>query len=86
MTTKIKERIRAGANRSYLAKDFESLRRQIIENARIFFPDKIADFSEASVAGLLVDMAASVGDTMAFYLVHQFRELDPPTMNYLTEV
>ena len=77
MTKKIKDRLRAGSNRTYLAKDFESLRREIIEHARIFFPDRIRDFSEPSVAGLLVDMAATVGDTMSFYLDHQFRELDP---------
>jgi len=77
MTKRIKDRIRAGSNRTYLAKDFESLRQQIIEHAKIFFPDRIKDFSEPSVAGLLVDMAASVGDTMSYYLDHQFRELDP---------
>ena len=62
--------------RNYLAKDFDSFRSQIIEYARIFFPDKIQDFSEASLGGLLVDMAAMVGDTMSFYLDHQFNELD----------
>ena len=79
MTVKIKEKIRAGSNRTFLAKDFQSMRNQLIEHAKIFFPDKIKDFSEASVAGLLVDLAASIGDTMSFYLDHQFRELDPAT-------
>lgn len=77
MAKRIKDRIRAGSNRTYLAKDFESLRQDLIEHAKIFFPDRIKDFSEASVAGLLVDMAASVGDTMSFYLDHQFKEMDP---------
>ena len=77
MTKKIKERLRAGSNRTYLARDFNGFRNQLIEQARIFFPDKIQDFSEASLGGLLVDMAASVGDTMSYYLDHQFKELDP---------
>ena len=77
--SKIKDRMKAGSNRSFLARDFESLRSDLIQQARVFFPDKIRDFSEPSVGGLLVDMAASVGDTMSFYLDHQFRELDPGT-------
>lgn len=77
MAVKIKNKLRQGSNRSFLARDFESLRRDLIEQAQIFFPDKIKDFSEASVGGLLVDLAASIGDTMSFYLDHQFRELDP---------
>lgn len=77
MAVKIKSKLKQGSNRSFLARDFESLRRDLIEQAQIFFPDKIKDFSEPSVAGMLVDLAASVGDTMSFYLDHQFRELDP---------
>lgn len=77
MTKKIKDRLRAGSNRTFLDRDFDGFRTRLIENARIFFPDKIQDFSEASVGGLLVDLAATIGDTMSFYLDHQFRELDP---------
>ena len=77
MAVKIGNKLKQGSNRSFLARDFEALRRDLIEQAQIFFPDKIKDFSEASVGGLLVDLAASIGDTMSFYLDHQFRELDP---------
>ena len=62
--------------KNYLARDFDGFRAQLIEYARIFFPDKIQDFSEASMGGLLVDLAAIVGDTMSFYLDHQFNELN----------
>ena len=37
------------------------------------------NFSEASLGGLLLDLAAYVGDTMSFYTDHQFKELDPTT-------
>lgn len=63
--------------RNYLAKDFDSLRNQILNYARLYYPDRIQDFSEASMGGLLLDMAAFVGDTMSFYLDHQYNELDP---------
>ena len=43
MAVKIKQRLRAGSNRSFLARDFESFRQDLIEQAKIFFPDKIKD-------------------------------------------
>jgi len=67
------------AQKSYLAKDFVSFRKDLIKYAKTFFPDKIQDFSEASLGGLLVEMAAYVGDTMSFYLDYQFNELNPIT-------
>ena len=62
-------------NRSYLNKDFDSFRGDLLRYARTYFGDKIQDFSEPSVGGLLLDLAASVSDSMSFYLDHQFREL-----------
>ena len=62
--------------RNYVARDFDGFRSQLIEYARVFFPDKIKDFSEASLGGLLVDLAAFTGDTMSYYLDHQFNELN----------
>jgi len=49
----------------------------LLESARIYFPDKIADFSEPSVGGMFLDMIATVGDSLSYYLDHSFRELDP---------
>lgn len=66
---------RNGVNRSYLAKDYSALRSDLLQHARIFYADRIQDFSESSVGGLFLDMAASVGDTLTYYLDHQFREL-----------
>jgi len=64
-------------NRNYLAKDFDGFRAELLEYARVFFPDKIKDFSEASMGGLLLDFASFIGDSMSHYLDHQFNELDP---------
>jgi hypothetical protein len=65
--------------RKYLGKDFDALRAQLLEYARLYYPDKIRDFSEASLGGLLLDMAAYVGDNMSFYLDHQYGELNHDT-------
>jgi hypothetical protein len=65
--------------RRYLARDFDSLRAQLLEYARLYYPDKLRDFSESSVGGLFLDLAAYAGDNLSFYLDHQFGELDPTT-------
>lgn len=64
-------------SRNYLAKDFDSLRVQLLNYARLYYPDRIQDFSETSLGGVFLDLAAYVGDVMSFYLDHQYNELDP---------
>lgn len=65
--------------RTYLNKDFDALRADLLEYARAFFPTRIKDFSDSSAGGMLLDMAAYVGDVCSFYLDYQFNELDPTT-------
>ena len=76
MSNDIKKQLRKEFERNYLAKDFRSFRSELLNHARIYFPNKIKDFTEASMGGLLLDMAAFVGDSMSFYLDHQFNELN----------
>ena len=66
--------------RNYLAKDFDGLKNVIVNYAQQYYPNTLTDFSENSLGGLLLDMAAYVGDNMSFYLDHQFNELDPTTV------
>jgi len=63
--------------RSYLNKDFDSFRADLLTYKRTFFPDTPVDDSDASFSGLLMDMPAYIGDVTSFYLDHQFFELDP---------
>lgn len=62
--------------RSYLNKDFDAFRSELVQYGQAYFGDKIADFSPNGVAGMFVEMAAYVGDVMSFYMDHQFNELD----------
>ena len=65
--------------RRYLARDFDSFRQTLLDYARQYYPDRIQDFSEASIGGLFLDMAAYVGDNLSFYLDHLYGELNPET-------
>lgn len=80
MTTDTKKQIlKQIRQRRYLNKDFDALRNDLLDYARTYFPDRIQDFSEASLGGLLLDLAAYVGDVQSFYLDHQFFENFPET-------
>ena len=79
MNDDIKKKFGLQRNRSYLNRDFQDFRNELVKYANTYFKDKIQDFSEASMGGLFLDMAAYVGDNMSFYLDHQFRELSPNT-------
>ena len=79
MPKDIQKQIKKEKDRNYLSKDFDSFRADLLTYARTFFPNQIQDFSDASVGGMLLDMAAFVGDTLSFYLDHQFNELNPIT-------
>ena len=66
--------------RNYLARDFNGFRTVLLEYAKQYYPDRIQDFSESSLGGLFLDMAAYVGDNMSFYLDHLYGELDAQTV------
>lgn len=79
MAIDVKKKFKPVRTRSYLNKDFDAFRAELLQYARTFFPDKIEDFSEASVGGMFLDFVSFVGDTMSYYLDHQFSELSPET-------
>ena len=52
MSEDTKNALRTPKNRSFLNKDFVEFRSQLLDYARTNFPDRIQDFSEASLGGL----------------------------------
>lgn len=75
MAKNIKKQIKKNKEVSYLKKDFQSFRNELLNFANLHYGDKIIDFSDASLGGLFLDLAAYVGDSMSFYLDHQFNEV-----------
>jgi len=79
MAKNLKKQIKKNKEISYLAKDFDSFRAELINYARNHYGSKIVDFSESSVAGMFIDVASYVGDSLSYYLDHQFNELNLET-------
>jgi len=69
--------IKEPRQRKYLARDFDSFRAQLVTYCRRYYPNNLQDFTENGLGGLLIDVAANVGDAMSFYLDHANQELDP---------
>ena len=58
---------------------FRDFRVELLQYANSFYKDKILDFSEVSLGGMLLDFAAIVGDSLVYYAEQQFNELDYQT-------
>ena len=58
----------------YLNKDFSTFKEALIEYAKAYYPTSYNDFSTSSPGTMFIDMAAYVGDVLAFYLDNQTQE------------
>ena len=58
----------------YLNKDFAQLRKNLIDFTKTYFPNTYNDFNESSPGMMFMEMAAYVGDVLAFYTDTQARE------------
>jgi len=62
-------------NVNYINKDFTSLKNNLVEYAKVYFPSTYRDFNETSPGMMLIEMAAYVGDVLSFYIDQQYREM-----------
>ena len=67
--TQVKKEIR------YLNKDFASLRANLVNYAKVYFPNTYNDFNESSPGMMFIEMAAYVGDVLSYYMDSQIKEL-----------
>jgi hypothetical protein len=59
---------------SYLGRDFSSVRGNLLEFAKTYFPTTYNDFNESSPGMMFIEMAAYVGDVLNYYVDNQFKE------------
>ena len=58
----------------YTNREFDSIKQDLIEYAKRYYPDTYNDFSEASFGELIFDLVSYVGDSLSFYLDYQINE------------
>jgi len=58
----------------YTSRDFDSIREDLENYARRYYPNTYKDFSEASFGSLMLDTVSYVGDILSFYVDYQANE------------
>ena len=74
MAKNLKKQIQTQKDISYSNRDFNSLRNDLKRYVGQYYREALLDTTDASLAGMLIDIAAYVGDVTSFYLDHQFNE------------
>lgn len=59
---------------NYSARDFNTIKKELTEYAKRYYPDSYQDFSDASFGSLMLDTVSYVGDVLSFYLDYQANE------------
>ena len=58
----------------YLNKDFKTIRNNLIDFTKVYFPDDYQDFSQASTGMMMIEIASYVSDILSLYTDIQLRE------------
>ncbi len=59
---------------SYTSRDFESIKNDLVNYAKRYYPTSYKDFNEASFGALMMDLVSYVGDQLSFYTDYQANE------------
>ena len=61
-------------NINYVGKDFATLKQNLIDYTKTYFPNTYSDFNEASPGMVFIEQAAAIGDVLSFYQDTQLKE------------
>jgi hypothetical protein len=58
----------------YTSRDFDSIKTDLVQHVKRYYPDTFKDFNDASFGSIMLDAVSYVGDIMSFYLDYQSNE------------
>jgi len=59
---------------NFTSREFATIKADLVNHAKRYYPDTFQDFSEASFGSMMLDTVAYVGDMLSFYLDYQANE------------
>ena len=62
------------SNVKYTSKDFVSIKSDLIEYTKAYFPDTYKDFNETSPGMMLIELSSYVGDVLSYYIDYNYKE------------
>ena len=66
---------------NYASRDYETIKSDLIQIAKKYYPNNFKDFSEAGFGSFVLDTVAYIGDILSFYLDYQANETYFDTAN-----
>ena len=61
-------------NINYTSKDFNTIKADLIEYTKSYFPDTYKDFNETSPGMMLIELSSYVGDVLSYYIDYNYKE------------
>ena len=61
-------------NIKYTSKDFSTIKSDLIEYTKSYFPDTYKDFNETSPGMMLIELSSYVGDVLSYYIDYNYKE------------
>jgi len=61
-------------NVNYTSKDFSTIKADLIEYTKAYFPDTYKDFNETSPGMMLIELSSYVGDVLSYYVDYNYKE------------
>lgn len=58
----------------YTSRDFNSIKNELVEYAKKYYPDSFKDFNQAGFGSLMLDSVSYIGDVLSFYLDYSANE------------
>ena len=62
------------SNIKYTSKDFSTIKTDLIEYTKAYFPDTYKDFNETSPGMMLIELSSYVGDVLSYYVDYNYKE------------
>ena len=59
---------------SYTSRDYQSIRTELLNYAKTYYPDLIQDFNDASVFSVFLDLNAAVADNLHYNIDRSIQE------------
>ncbi len=62
------------SNIKYTSKDFTSIKSDLVDYTKSYFPDTYKDFNETSPGMMLIELSSYVGDVLSYYIDYNYKE------------
>ena len=71
---------------NYLARDFESIKSELIKFSNQYYPELADDFNDSSIGAWFIDLVSDVGDSLSYHTDRMYQETNIDSANLRSSV